>query len=259
VLSRLRSVLLATLRDPQLLALHGLLVLVLIGTATAGWWQLGAWRAEQSDDVVRRLERDPVPLTEALRPDDPLANEDLGVPVTVRGRYADRQQQFLVAGREQDGEDGFWVLSPLEVAGTDSSLLVVRGWSAEQTLPPVPAGTVEETGVLQMGEEGSGAVLPGRVVTDIRIPALVQETARDLYGAYLLRTAADPADPATDLATVDPPRPDPSWTAGLRNLAYGIQWWVFGGFAVFVWWRTCVDRVAAISVAARDPQVPSSR
>jgi len=252
-------VLQATLRDPQLLALHALLVVALVGTATAGWWQLSAWRGEQSDDVVRRLERDPVPLTEALRPDDPLANEDLGVPVTVQGRYANRQQQFLVSGREHDGEDGYWVLSPLEVAGTDSSLLVVRGWSAEQTLPAVPTGTVEETGVLLSGEEGSGAVLPGRVVTDIRIPALVQETARDLYGAYLLRTAADGSDPATELAAVDPPRPDPSWTAGLRNFAYGIQWWVFGGFAVFVWWRTCVDRVAALSIQSRDPQVPSAR
>lgn len=251
--------LLATLRDPQLLALHGLLVIALIGTATAGWWQLNAWRAEQSDDVVRRLERDPVRLTEVLRPDDPLANEDLGVPVTVRGRYAARQQQFLVSGREQDGDDGYWVLSPLEVADTNSSLLVVRGWSAERTLPPVPAGTVEETGVLLSGEEGSGAVLPGRVITDIRIPALVQETARDLYGAYLLRTPADPSDTATDLAAVDPPRPDPSWTAGLRNLAYGAQWWVFGGFAVFVWWRTCVDRVAAAGAEAGGPQVPSDR
>lgn len=33
------------------------------------------------------------------------------------------------------------------------------------------------------------------------------------------------------------------WDAGsgpngtLRNLAYGIQWWVFAGFAVFMWWR----------------------
>lgn len=259
MLSRLRSVLLATLRDGQLLALHGLLIVVLIGTATAGWWQLSAWRGEQSDDVVRRLERNPVQLTEVLRPDDPLANEDLAVPVTVRGRYADRQQQFLVSGREQDGRNGFWVLSPLEVAGTDSSLLVVRGWSAEQTLPPVPTGTVEETGVLLVGEEGSGAVLPGRVITDIRIPALVQETARDLYGAYLLRTSADPSDPATGLAAVDPPRPEASWTAGQRNLAYGIQWWVFGGFAVFVWWRTCVDRVAVLNAEAGDPQVPSAR
>jgi hypothetical protein len=33
------------------------------------------------------------------------------------------------------------------------------------------------------------------------------------------------------------------WDAGsgphgtLRNLAYGIQWWIFAGFAVFMWWR----------------------
>jgi surfeit locus 1 family protein len=31
--------------------------------------------------------------------------------------------------------------------------------------------------------------------------------------------------------------PDTSFTTGLRNLMYALQWWVFGGFVVFMWWR----------------------
>ncbi len=234
-----------------MLALHLLLVAVLLGTGVAGWWQLGAWRAERSDAVAERSGREPVSLAAVLGPDDPLTNEDLGVPVVVDGRYAPRDQQFLVSGRDRDteageggdGTAGYWALSPLEVDDTGSSLLVVRGWQpVASPLPPVPAGEVRETGVLLPGEEGSGAPSAGRVVGSIRIPALVGETPTDLYGGYLLRTGAAPADPA-GLAPVAPPELDVSWSTGLRNLAYGAQWWMFGGFAVVMWWRMCVDRV----------------
>jgi len=44
---------------------------------------------------------------------------------------------------------------------------------------------------------------------------------------------------------VNPPRNEQVsvWT-GLRNFLYGLQWWFFGGFAVFIWWRWCRDQLA---------------
>lgn len=235
---------LAILREPALLALHALLVAVLLGTGLMGWWQLEVWLGEQADDVAERAVRSPVPLAEVLGPDEALANEDVGVPVVVEGRYASVGEQFLVTGRELDGRRGYWALSPLRVEGTGSSLLVVRGWTRDGSgLPPVPTGPVRETGVLQPGQEGSGAVSPERMVQAVRIPALVAAVDRDLYGAYLLRSAPGPADPASGLQPVPPPEPEASWSAGLRNLVYASQWWLFGAFGLFLWWRTCVDRV----------------
>ncbi len=228
-----------------MLALHALALAVLLGTALMGWWQLDVWRSAQSDDVATRLARPPTPLAEVLGPDDALTGEDVGVPVAVEGRYGPADQQFLVSGRRQAGLDGFWVLSPLRVDATGSSLLVVRGWTPTGTaLPPVPRGQVRETGVLQPGEEGSGAMSAGRVVPAIRIPSLVAEVDRDLYGGYLLRTGGAAAASA-GLRAVPVPEPEGSWGVGLRNLAYAAQWWLFGAFAVFLWWRICVDRVAA--------------
>jgi surfeit locus 1 family protein len=32
---------------------------------------------------------------------------------------------------------------------------------------------------------------------------------------------------------------------GLKNLAYAMQWWVFGIFAGFMWWRMCTETIAA--------------
>lgn len=242
------------LSAPPMLVLHGLLVAALLATGLMGWWQLDVWRAERADDAAARLAGPAVPLGDVLGPDEAPANQDLGVPVVAAGRYLPAEQQFLVAGRDDAGADGYWVLSPLAVDATGSIVLVVRGWTADiSSLPPVPAGPVRETGVLQPGEEGSGVVSQGRVVDAVRIPALAGEVDRDLYGAYLLRTAAPTGDPATGLRPVSPPRPDASWSTGLRNLAYGAQWWLFGAFALFMWWRMCVDRLAAARVRTGPP------
>lgn len=242
-----------------MVALHVVLVVVLLGTGLLGWWQLDAWRAEQADDAAERLRRAAVPLAEVLGPDEPPAGEDVGVPVVTEGRFAPADEQFLVPRRNADGDDGYWALSPLRVAGTGSSLLVVRGWTARATpLPPVPTGPVRETGVLQPGEEGSGAVSSERIVAAVRIPALVGQTDGDLYGAYLLRTRPQPADPATGLEPVPPSSTGPAGSAGLRNLAYAAQWWVFGIFAVVLWWRMCADRLAvARQESPARPQVAS--
>ena len=231
-----------------MLGLHLLLVVVLTGTVLAGWWQLDAWRDAQRDDAAERASLAPVPLDDVLGPDDPLANEDDGVPVEVEGTYAPREEQFLVSGRTHDGRDGYWVLSPLEVTGTapTSALLVVRGWVPDDaTLPPVPAGEVRVTGVLTPGEEGSGAVEAGRVVEAVRIPALVNAVDTDLYGAYLISTSP----PAAGLEPVSPPVAEPGWSAGLRNLAYALQWWAFGAFAIFLWWRMCAEQRSVASNA----------
>ena len=40
---------------------------------------------------------------------------------------------------------------------------------------------------------------------------------------------------------MSPPDPEVSWTVGLRNLAYALQWWVFGLFSAFMWWRMATD------------------
>jgi cytochrome oxidase assembly protein ShyY1 len=37
--------------------------------------------------------------------------------------------------------------------------------------------------------------------------------------------------------------PSADATSGLRNLLYALQWWVFGAFAVFMWWRWLEEEV----------------
>jgi surfeit locus 1 family protein len=232
------------LARPSMLALHLLALVAIVGCVVAGVWQLGVYQSEQDDERDARAAAAPASLTTMLGPDEGITNALVGAPVFAEGQYAPAAQQILIADRRHAGRDGYWVVSPL-LLETGSAILVVRGWTPEQSAPPVPSAPVTVTGSLRPGEEpGADSVLGSdRVVDTIRTPSLVGQLPYDLYSAVLIRTAEEPR-PSDGLVPVDPSAPDVPWTDGLRNLAYALQWWVFGAFAVFMWWRICVDQVA---------------
>ncbi len=234
-----------------MLALHAFAVAVTVLCVVAGLWQYGVYETEQTNDRADRSTRTPVPLTQALTIDGVIGTDQVGARVVASGRYAATDQQLLVSGRERDGRTGYWVLSPLLVdaeTADAAALLVVRGWTEQPVLPPVPTGPVAVTAALQPGDDLDELEpsVPGsdRVIGSVRIPALVNELPYRLYPAYALRTDQVPDDPEP-LGAVTLPPPDASWTTGLTNLAYALQWWVFGAFALFMWWRMCTDAVRA--------------
>ena len=167
-----------------------------------------------------------------------------------------------VADRELHGRRGTWVVTPVEVCGTGAAcgtqpaMLVVRGWAPSVAdAPPAPSGRVRVTGWLQPGE-GSGRTDPDPtddVLAELRIADAVQHVDQDLYGGYVIAEDVTPAAAgvsATASATGPALRPvtpaslpRAAATASLRNLLYALEWWVFGGFAVFLWWRWCRDEL----------------
>ena len=79
------------------------------------------------------------------------------------------------------------------------------------------------------------------VYGSLSIPQLANVLRGDLFSGFAL---TDAAGINGGLRPVEPPDPHVSWTVGLRNLAYALQWWVFGLFAGFMWWRMVTDAVA---------------
>jgi len=69
------------------------------------------------------------------------------------------------------------------------------------------------------------------------IADVVQHVDQDLYGAFVIDR-----EPGAGLraATVEQ-LPDAGTTTGLRNFLYGLEWWVFGGFIIYIWWRHMLD------------------
>jgi hypothetical protein len=95
------------------------------------------------------------------------------------------------------------------------------------------------------------------VLPQLRIADVIQHVDQDLYGAYaVVADRVAPGDwPVGDAATnpgtdgLSTARlealPDAGRFTAVRNLLYALEWWVFGGFAAFVWWRWAQDTAAA--------------
>ncbi len=94
-----------------------------------------------------------------------------------------------------------------------------------------------------MPGEGTGDPFDAeaRTIGSLSVPALTNVVAGDLFSGYAIGTSESVT---AGLTQVEPPDPDVSWTVGLRNLAYALQWWVFAGFALFMWWRMSSENVA---------------
>ena len=261
------------LTSPRMVALH---LLALVATTAAVWlglWQYDAWQARRDAQAQDIANAEPKPLAEVMSADDPYPGEAVSQPVRFEGTWVDGET-FFVSGREQDGKRGYWVVTPVAVStgSTDAAggpaLLVVRGWTpTPRETAGAPTGPVAVTGWLQP-PEGSGNQDPDPgddVLPELRIADAIQRMEQDLYGAYAIAeevsTGSTTGEGATaGLVPVTPDSlPQPSTFTALRNLLYALEWWVFGGFAVFIWWRWCRDEIArAAEGSTAEPSGPTS-
>jgi cytochrome oxidase assembly protein ShyY1 len=171
-------------------------------------------------------------------------------------------------------------LTPL-VLDDGSAVGVVRGWvrSADDPAAAAPfaasfgstlpgsgteAGTVVVRGVLRPGEApvdrapGEGTGLPDGQVPAVAPADLVQLWPHPLLTGYVIATSVEPTvDPApAAVPTLD--AAETGWS--LRNVSYALQWWVFAGFGLFMWWRLVRDDARGVLTAPDGPETgPAAR
>lgn len=116
-------------------------LVTLIGVALflrLAWWQ---WdKAERAQATMEHLEQrigtGALTLGSRLVEADAFANRS----VTVRGRY-DASAQFFIDNQQHQGAPGLHVITPLRIEGTETRVLVNRGWigwgASRDTLPRV--------------------------------------------------------------------------------------------------------------------------
>jgi surfeit locus 1 family protein len=219
---------------PRILGLTALALVMVAGMTTMGVWQLDVYRQSQSDDAAQVANARPAPLDSLLSPDQAFTARADAHPVTAEGTYD--EQQIVVdrgAGRP-------WLVAPL-VTDSGSAILVVRGLltgpaaATGRNLPPPPTGAVRVVGSLQPSEgRGNDTNLADNRVPTLSTAQLISDVRHDLYSGYVVLTGQTPR---STLPEATPPQPDASFTAGLRNLMYALQWWLFAGFVIFLWWR----------------------
>jgi cytochrome oxidase assembly protein ShyY1 len=223
---------------------------VLVLCAAFGWlgsWQLGVARDRGQEKALRELAGRPAaPIAQVLQPQQGFPVSADGRSVVAHGAY-DPSRQVLVADRLQHGRSGWWVVGALR---TDSGawLPAVRGWvatpdDARAAAGHAPSGALEVDGVLQPDDASPDTLAdPGSDrLTALDAAELVNRWGSPIYNGFLVVTQErlDDASVGTGAGQperVPPPRPQPGGLAW-RNAAYAVQWWVFAGFALVVWWK----------------------
>lgn len=237
---------LKTALKPQwLLALLAALALATGFVALSGW-QFG------SSETEPLVKADKTEVAVLLTEHHQVGTELLGTVadqiVTFSGEFVEGSDE-LVAPRLHDGVKGAWVVTEFKVDGApkDAAIAVVRGWQPDSSAPsPAPEGELEITGRL-LPSEGP------ELAHDVRSPALETLASSQLSNlwdttlyegfvtAHEIKTAEGAAAEQPGLSRVYVgPQPQEAQVNWL-NVFYGIEWVVFAGFALFLWYRMVRD------------------
>ncbi len=216
-------------------AVAGILV-----TGALGRWQLG--RAAEKEALQARMALrggEPV-LDGASLAGDLVPDELLQRRIAARGHWLAAHTVYL-DNRPMQGRAGFYVITPLRLAGSDTVVLVQRGWVprdfADRTRVPVvetPQGQVEVQGrivlppskLYELGEAGQG-----RIRQNLDLAQFGAETGLPLVPLSIQQT--DP--PAGGLL-----REWPAPAAGVeKHHGYAFQWFGLSALiaVLYVWFQ----------------------
>ncbi|RDV09677.1 SURF1 family protein [Arthrobacter sp. RT-1] len=220
-------------------------------------WQFG--RSTSPEVPINPATEQVQPLTDTLQPGEFFHGTDADQMVSAQGTY-DPDKQVLVPGRLHGGKTGYWVVSAFAVDGAPALsgaaasprtwIPVARGWVAEPgDAAAPPSGVIELTGRLLPSE----APLPGKApasgeATAVSVAELINYWEVSSYPGFVAATAevaggadVSPAAVPGDLLPLNIGPQPPAQQINWLNLFYSLEWVVFAGFALFIWWRLVKD------------------
>ena len=212
---------------------------------------LGLWQRGKAEAVEAQLARyearahlPPLVLDGALLD---AAQADNG-RFTVQGHF-EPAQQFFVDNRQEEGVAGVHVVTPLKIDGSETRLLVNRGWIAwtqgRRVLPTVavPDGPVRVTGTAQVPSTKKFFLMPNRqeaaqnLWQRVDLARFTQQSGK-IIEPFVLLQDADDASGAADSLVRHWPAPE---NRAPMHRGYAWQWFGMAGvlllFALFSLWR----------------------
>jgi len=232
--------------QPRWIAALLLALAIAAGFAALGQWQLA--RAISTGEVVERSTEVVQPLTDTLAPDGPPEQIAEGQMVETAGSFVPGDEQ-LIAERQNGGESGYWVVSHF-VTVEGASIAVARGWAADADEAAAAADRLAAEPSTEQPLTGrflssDAPALPDEdadphTMTAVSTAALINLWAdwsdQSVYQGYIIDAAAPDG-----LAVIDSPEPVVEVPLNWLNIFYALEWVVFAGFAVFLWYRLVRD------------------
>lgn len=247
--------------------------LILALAVSAVFVLLGKWQMDNAASAPPPLTQTetPVPLTSHFQPGGAMLGTEADQVVTMTGRFVSGTDVFVYPRLQdgQDGQDGYWAVSAFAVDGApDGEVIpVVRGWTDDPAVSdPAPAGRLHVTGRLLPAEgpqpEGAELTDHGLVLASLSSAELINVWDMPSYAGFVVAFevlagagsgAGDAGGTAGqqvgaraaggELEPVDVgPQPQQT-TYNWMNIFYAIEWVVFAGFALYLWWRFLRDDV----------------
>jgi hypothetical protein len=222
---------------------------------------LGQWQLERSFTEVESedLSQAPLVLIDSEKPGAPLtaiaANKRVKAELML-----DTQNVFIVANRLQRTNDevvsGYWVIANsgvlLEDGDSTASLSVGIGFAESLSLAETARAELMESIQAQAFLEQTGKYLQTEgpvALTDSTKPYLLESFSLaqlvNLYRGAGAQSLAGfmvlDSDPGFGLETIVIAPPEAGTQVNWLTLFYALEWALFAGFAVFLWWRLVED------------------
>ena len=265
-----------TALQPRWLGALGVILVLCVAFAWLGRWQLDVARSKEAPKHPVVLPT--VPLDQVVQPQQTFRNDMVARPVTVTGQY-DAGKQLLVSGKQQGGVDGYWVLTGLRVP-SGAVVPVVRGFVPRSAVPAgvasapalaPPTGPVALSGALEPPDpapaDGDSPDVPAGQIPAADTADVVNLWGNPIYNVLLYADAVPTGSTAPavgpGLQVVPAPTANQGGHLDLLNAAYAIQWWLFGVFALLLWWRMvkqdATERHTEIAADAATAEAPSGQ
>lgn len=228
-------------RRPRWIAALVLALAVAAGFAALGQWQIA--RSIESATVVERETEKVVELESVIEPGGAVPTALTGQLVSTQGTLV-AGDYVILRDRVNGGTPGWWVTGHV-ITETGASLAVALGWAPneQQALDAAESLDGEDRQL-----EVDGRYLPSEAPQEtnfettfstMSVAALVNlwhDPADSVYAGYVILT-----DAPGGLEAIDSPAPTTEVTLNWLNLFYALEWVLFAGFAVFLWWRLVKD------------------
>lgn len=202
------------------------LVAVVVAFVALGRWQ---WDVAHSNPAGEPLvgTRE---FTDVVSPEQYVPLNGIGATVTAQGTLRSDlllRVPFRNASGLSGNSDECWAVEPLQLANGLAITVVTGVISCSSSQEPEQIPNLQVTGILQPPDEiPTDSTVMEPFLPSVSTDLLIQRWPFQIYDGYILSKSISPLVPNPPGSRLD-----------LQNAAYAIQWWLFCGFAIFVWWR----------------------